>query len=133
MDTGFTLVVKFGERGLARRCSRDYNREELINYLATNWDGISKDDIFLFYDLLGTGELDLADDEDMVTMFRLMEEMQTRRVHIYARSLSGVAGGLVGGGADNVGKEVVVYNDSVVEAANEGSRGGSPSCSQIAK
>lgn len=88
MEAKFTLVVRFGERGLAKKYSELYTRGELVSYLATKWDGISTKDIFLSYDLFGTRELNLADDEDLTTMFRLMREMQTHRVRIYVRRLS---------------------------------------------
>lgn len=67
MEGGFTLIVKFGDRGLAKRCSAVLTHEELVASLLAKWDGISKADILLSYDLLGSGELDLAEEEDMVT------------------------------------------------------------------
>lgn len=88
MDAGFTLIVKFGERELAKKCSARYNRSELLSFLVAKWVGLSEADIFLSYDLLGAGELDLADEDDMETMFRLMDELQNRRVLIYVRRLS---------------------------------------------
>lgn len=47
--------------------------------LLTKRNGINKDEVFLSYDLLGSGELDLADEDDMGTMFRLPEESQACR------------------------------------------------------
>lgn len=74
MDTDFTLIVKFGKRGFAKNCSGDYSREELVSFLLSKWNGINKADIFLLYDLLSAGELDLADEGDMGIMLRLLEE-----------------------------------------------------------
>lgn len=48
------------------------------------------EDIYLSYDFLGAGELDLADKKDMVTMFRFLEESQTSRVHIHVRRKNGI-------------------------------------------
>lgn len=101
MDSGFTLIVIFGERGLAKKnkkCSAVYTRSELVSFLVAKWDGLFEADVFLSYNLLGIGELDLADEDDMDTMFRLMDEMQTKRVYIYVRRLSG--------GEQNVGREL---------------------------
>lgn len=52
---GFTLIVKYGERGLATKCSRDFSRKELVPLLMAKWNGINKDDVFLSYELLGVG------------------------------------------------------------------------------
>lgn len=113
MDSGFTLIVKFGERGLARKCSEGYTREELVKHVVSKWEGLSKDDLFLSYDLLGSGELDLADEEDMATMFRLMEEMGTRRMHIYIRRLRAGNGNISASSSSNSRKEIVQLNDDV--------------------
>lgn len=88
MDAGFTLIVKFGDRGFARKCSVGYSRKELIDFMLTKFVGCNKDELFLSYDLLGAGELDLADEEDMGTMFRLLEESQVWKVHIYVRTVA---------------------------------------------
>lgn len=77
MDAGFTLIVKFGEREFAKKCSGDYSREELVGFLLSKWNAINKENIYLLYDLLGAGELDLAEEDDMGTMFRLLEESQS--------------------------------------------------------
>lgn len=55
MDAGFTLIVKYGERGLATKCSGDFSRKELVPLLMAKWNGINKDDVFLSYELLGVG------------------------------------------------------------------------------
>lgn len=75
MDSGFTLIVRFGEKGLAKqkKCSAGYTRSELVSVLVAKWDGLFEADVFLSYNLLGIGELDLADEDDMDTMFRLMD------------------------------------------------------------
>lgn len=111
MDAGYNLIVKFGERGLARKCSVGYSRLELVNYVCKKWDGISGVDVFLSYDLLGVGELDLADEEDMATMFRLMDEMQTRRVNIYVRRLGSVMGNGNASSSVNAGNEIIQFDD----------------------
>lgn len=80
MDAGFTLIVKYGERGFAKKCSTGFSRKELVSLVMAKWNVINKEEVYLSYDLLGTGELDLADEEDMVTMFRLLEESLSRRL-----------------------------------------------------
>lgn len=87
MNSGFTLVVKVGTRGFAKKCSGEYTRSELISCILAKSSDLSKDEVFLSYDLLGAGEMDLADDDDMDTMFRLLEESQVRRVHIFVRKV----------------------------------------------
>lgn len=77
---------------VCEKCLGLYSREELVTILLSKWGGLSKMDIFLSYDLLGAWELDLADEEDMVTMLRLLDEGQSRRVHIYVRCISGIPG-----------------------------------------
>lgn len=90
-----------------------YTGEELVRHVVSKWEGVTKDDVFISYDLLGSGRLDLADEKDMATMFRLMEEMETRRVHIYLRRLSSVMGNVTASSSSNFGKEVVPLNDDV--------------------
>lgn len=92
MDAGFTLIVKYGERGFAKKCSADFSRKELVALLMAKWDGVHKDEVYLSYDLLGVGEIGLADEDDMVTMFRLLEESQTGRAHIIVRKLTSGGG-----------------------------------------
>lgn len=51
--------------------------------------------------------------KDMETMFRLIEEMQKRWVHVYVRRLSvGLGCGIASSGS-NYGKEMVQFNDDV--------------------
>lgn len=72
-------------------------------FLLKKWNGITKDEVFLSYDLLGAGELDQADEDDMGTMFRLLEETQARRAHIYVWKVSSSnRKGLVAGGLEGV-------------------------------
>lgn len=117
MDVGFTLIVKFGERGIARKCSLGYKREELLNYVVSKWPVIVKEDIFMSYDLLGSGELDLADEEDMATMLRLMEEIQMRKVNVYIRRLNAGLSSGMGSTCSNSCKELVQVNRDVGEGS----------------
>lgn len=39
------------------------SQEELVEFLLSKWNGINKADRFLSYDLLGAGELNLADEQ----------------------------------------------------------------------
>lgn len=118
---GYTIIVKFGERGLARKCSEGYTRGELVRHVCSKWEGITSEEIFLSYDLLGLGELDLADDDDMVTMFRLMDEMETRRVNVYVRRLAvGMDNGNVCR-SSNYGKDILQIDEgaSDVDGIND--------------
>lgn len=92
MDSGFTLIVKYGERGFAKKFSNDMTRKELVSFVKAKCIGLYNDKIFLSYDLLGAGELDLADEDDMVTMFRILEESQSGRVHIFVRNVNSDVG-----------------------------------------
>lgn len=64
MDNVYTFVIKFGDRNLAKRCARGFTREELLTYIAPMWVGITKMNISLAYDLHGSGEVELMDEED---------------------------------------------------------------------
>lgn len=63
MDNLYTFVIKFGDRILAKRCSKGFSRDELLTYVAAKWCGITKTNISLSYDLQGSGEVDLIDEE----------------------------------------------------------------------
>lgn len=92
MDAGFTLIVKYSEWGFPKKCSSELSRKELVALVLAKWNGIKQEEVFLSYDLLGAGELDLADDDDLRTMFRLMEESHSGHAHIFVRKVSNVEG-----------------------------------------
>lgn len=115
MDAGYTLIVKFGERGLARKCAGKCTRGELVEHICTKWEGITSAEIFMSYDLLGMGELDLADDEDMATLFRLMDEMQTHMVRIVIRRVGALEGNVSESSKVNAGRELLLFDDGRCE------------------
>lgn len=117
MDNDFKLIIKWGDRGIAK-CSVDFTRGDLVNYVAAKWAGMSKEHVSISYDLRGSGELELMDDEDMATMFQLMEEMQTRWVNIYFKSVGGSTVRNEGGNF-NVGAQLVKWSDSGTNSSNQ--------------
>lgn len=104
MEVGFTLIVKLSEWGLAKKCSGGYTREELVNFIASKWRGISKEEMVLSYDLRGSGEVYLR------TMIQLLNEMQTRRVHVNVRRLVGANDQVCSGGVTYSAMGIVLYN-----------------------
>lgn len=53
--------------------------------------GLAKSNISMTYEIRGSGEVDLIDDEDMTMMFMLLDEMQIRRVNILVKMIDGSA------------------------------------------
>lgn len=59
-----------------------------MNYLVSKWAGISKYNICLTYDLLGSSEVYLMHDADMATIFCYwMRCMQSRRVFMFVLNM----------------------------------------------
>lgn len=119
MDNFYTFVIKFGDHNLAKRCSRGFSREELVTYVAAKCAGITTTNISLSYDLRGSGEVDLMDEEDMDTMFMLLDEMQTRRVHVYVKRIDGGSSRAPPVVHSEPSREIVEYGTNFFQEQND--------------
>lgn len=63
METLVNVFLKYRDKICAKRCSVDYDREELVHYACSRWSDLTKDNIVLAYHLHGPGEVGLHDDE----------------------------------------------------------------------
>lgn len=88
-----------------------YTRYELLNFLAFKWAGVSKGNISVTYNLRGFGKLELMDEEDMATMFTLLDENQLRRVFIFLRLIDGLSAQPSFGGSSQHVLDIVHYGN----------------------